>query len=274
MTFPSYCYIIYLYKYIGGVIRDKIMKVYICGGYIRDTLIQKYHPELNITPNDIDYCVVGSTIKEMLEKGFTKVGKDFPVFLHPHTGCEYALARTERKTGDKHTDFEFDINKDITIEEDLARRDLTINSIAKDLDTGEYIDPFGGIQDIKNKIIRMTNPKTFDDDPLRVLRVATYAARTGFNVDIMTIQHCREMVEKGMLKNLTPERIWKEIEKGLDTNNFKYFIEILSYTKALPEILPEISELKNVPEIESHHPEKNTFAHTLLVLEKLENNFK
>ena len=234
------------------------MKIYQVGGSVRDEII-------GVQPHDYDYCVVGSTIKEMLQLGYKRVGKGFPVFLKD--GKEYALARTERKTGNKHTDFKFKFGKNVTLEEDLSRRDLTINSIAKDCETGEYIDPYNGIRDIKNKIIRITNPEAFDEDPLRVLRVATYAAKTGFNVDVMTIQHCREMVEKGMLQYLSPERIWKEIEKGLSTNNFKYFIEVLSYTKALGVIFPEIDALKNVQEIPEHHPEKTTYNHTLLTLE-------
>lgn len=236
------------------------MKCYQCGGSIRDEI-------LGVQPHDYDYCVVGSTPEEMLEKGFTQVGKDFPVFLHPDTGNEYALARTERKTGDKHTDFEFDFNPEITLKDDCFRRDFTCNAIAKDLETGEIIDYFGGIQDIKNKVLRCVDYETFKFDPLRVLRAARFSAQLNFDIEVMTLHTCRQMVEDGMLDHLTPERIFKEFEKALHTDNFSNFIKVMDWTKALDVVLPELSALKKVPEIESHHPEKNTFAHTILVLE-------
>ena len=236
------------------------MKCYQVGGSVRDEI-------LGAQPHDYDYCVVGSTPEEMLEKGFTQVGKDFPVFLHPDTGNEYALARTERKTGDKHTDFEFDFNPEITLKDDCFRRDFTCNAIAKDLETGEIIDYFGGIQDIKNKVLRCVDYETFKFDPLRVLRAARFSAQLNFDIEVMTLHTCRQMVEDGMLDHLTPERIFKEFEKALHTNNFSNFIKVMDWTKALDVVLPELTVLKKVPEIESHHPEKNTFAHTILVLE-------
>lgn len=232
------------------------MKCYQVGGSVRDEI-------MGVQPHDYDYCVVGSTIKEMLKLGYQRVGKDFPVFLKD--GKEYALARTERKTGNKHTDFKFKFGKKVTIEEDLARRDFTCNAIAKDSD-GNIIDPFNGQKDIKDKILRVVRPDTFIEDPLRVLRMCRFSAQLGFSAEIMTLHLCRQMVDDGMLEHLTPERIWKEIEKALQTNHFEYFVNNLSYTKALGVILPEIDVLKTVEEIKEHHPEENTFNHTALVL--------
>lgn len=232
------------------------MKIYQVGGSVRDEI-------MGVQPHDYDYCVVGSTIKEMLKLGYQRVGKDFPVFLKD--GKEYALARTERKTGNKHTDFKFKFGKKVTIEEDLARRDFTVNAIAKDND-GNIIDPFNGQKDIKDKILRVVRPDTFIEDPLRVLRMCRFSAQLGFSAEIMTLHLCRQMVDDGMLEHLTPERIWKEIEKALQTNHFEYFVNNLSYTKALGVILPEIDVLKTVEEIKEHHPEENTFNHTTLVL--------
>ena len=232
------------------------MKIYQVGGSVRDEI-------MGVQPHDYDYCVVGSTIKEMLKLGYQRVGKDFPVFLKD--GKEYALARTERKTGNKHTDFKFKFGKKVTIEEDLARRDFTVNAIAKDND-GNIIDPFNGQKDIKDKILRVVRPDTFIEDPLRVLRMCRFSAQLGFSAEIMTLHLCRQMVDNGMLEHLTPERIWKEIEKALQTNHFEYFVNNLSYTKALGVILPEIDVLKTVEEIKEHHPEENTFNHTALVL--------
>lgn len=232
------------------------MKIYQVGGSVRDEI-------MGVQPHDYDYCVVGSTIKEMLKLGYQRVGKDFPVFLKD--GKEYALARTERKTGNKHTDFKFKFGKKVTIEEDLARRDFTVNAIAKDAE-GNIIDPFNGQKDIKDKILRVVRPDTFIEDPLRVLRMCRFSAQLGFSAEIMTIHLCRQMVDDGMLEHLTPERIWKEIEKALQTNHFEYFVNNLSYTKALGAILPELDALKTVEEIKEHHPEENTFNHTVLVL--------
>lgn len=232
------------------------MKIYQVGGSVRDEI-------MGIQPHDYDYCVVGSTIKEMLKLGYQQVGKDFPVFLKD--GKEYALARTERKSGNKHTDFKFKFGKKVTIEEDLARRDFTVNAIAKDND-GNIIDPFNGQKDIKDKILRVVRPDTFIEDPLRVLRMCRFSAQLGFSAEIMTLHLCRQMVDDGMLEHLTPERIWKEIEKALQTNHFEYFVNNLSYTKALGAILPELDVLKTVEEIKEHHPEENTFNHTALVL--------
>lgn len=239
------------------------MKCYQCGGSVRDEI-------LGVQPHDYDYCVVGSSIKEMLKLGYQQVGKDFPVFLDKD-GNEYALARTERKTGKKHTDFKFKFGKKVTLEEDLARRDFTCNAIAKDED-GNIIDPFNGQEDIKNKILRVVRPETFVEDPLRVLRLCRFSSQLGFSAEIMTLQLCRKMVEDGMLDHLTPERIWKEFEKALHTNHFEYFINNMSYTKALGVVLPEIDSLKTIEEIKEHHPEENTFNHTVLALKYSDEN--
>ena len=241
-------------------------KLFLIGGWVRDELIQKYHPELNIEPHDKDYVAVGYTEKEMDKLYGRKHGKQFPVWVDKD-GNEIALARTERKIGNKHTDFEFIFSPKTTLKEDCERRNHTINAIAKDLETGEYIDYFGGINDIKNKIIRCINPETFIQDPLRVLILCRQSAQLNFDIEVMTLHTCRQMVEDGMLDHLTPERIFKEFEKALHTDNFSNFIKVMDWTKALDVVLPELTALKKVPEIASHHPEKNTFAHTILVLE-------
>ena len=235
------------------------MKIYQIGGSVRDEI-------MGVEPKDYDYCVVGSTPEEMLSLGYKQVGKDFPVFLDKD-GKEYALARTERKTGNKHTDFEFAFGKEITLKDDVLRRDFTCNGLAKDMETGEIIDYVGGQEDIKHKTLRIIRVNTFIEDPLRVLRLARFSAQLDFNVDIETLFTCRNMVNDGMLDHLTPERIWKEFEKALHTDHFANFIKVMDWTKALDKVLPEFCVLKIVPEIESHHPEKNTFAHTLLTLE-------
>lgn len=242
------------------------MKVYVCGGYIRDTLIQKYHPELNVQPHDIDYVVVGSSVEEMLSLGYKQVGNDFPVFLNEN-GDEYALARTERKTGNKHTDFEFVFNESITLEEDVLRRDFTCNALAED-EEGNIIDYVGGIKDINDKVLRVVREETFVEDSLRVLRAARFVAQLDFTIEPTTLELCRNMVKEGMLDHLTPERVFKEIEKALNTNKFHRFIETLDEIGALKVILPEIYNLKFVEEIESHHPEKTTYNHVILALKK------
>lgn len=246
-------------------------KLFLIGGWVRDELIQKYHPELKIEPHDKDYVAIGYTEKEMDKLYGRKHGKQFPVWVDKD-GNEIALARTERKIGNKHTDFEFIFSPKTTLREDCERRNHTINAIAKDLETGEYIDYFGGINDIKNKIIRCINPKTFIQDPLRVLILCRQSAQLGFSAEIMTIHLCRQMVENGMLDHLTPERIWKEFEKSLHTKHFEYFINNMSYTKALDVVLPEINSLKTIEEIKEHHPEENTFNHTVLTLRYADEN--
>ena len=202
------------------------MKIYLCGGAVRDKILGK-------EPKDFDYVVVGSTPAEMEALKFTQVGKDFPVYLHPETNEEYALARTERKSGLKHTEFETVFDSSITIEQDLARRDLTINSIAMDLDTKEFIDPFNGMQDIKNKVLRHTTD-AFKEDPLRVLRLARFCAKfPDFSVAPETKEMIRKMVENGELNHLAQDRIWAESQKAFVAEHPLKFLELLSSIGAL-----------------------------------------
>jgi len=236
-------------------------KQYLVGGAVRDFLLGK-------VPKDKDYVVVGSTIEEMISLGFKQVGAEFPVFLHPVTREEYALARKEIKIGNKHTDFKFEFSPDITLRDDLIRRDSTMNALAQDIETGEIIDYFGGIEDIKNKVIRHVS-EHFSEDPLRVLRVFRQAAEHSFTVAEETKDLCKCMVLDGMLNHLTEERIWKEIEKALNTKNFDKFLEGLDEIGALKIILPEIYELKNTEENPKWHPEGNTYEHTLLCLKQV-----
>ena len=232
------------------------MKIYQVGGAVRDKILGK-------NPNDFDYVVVGSNINQMKKLGFLQVGKGFPVFLHPVTKQEYALARKEFKTGNKHTDFEFIFHSDITLREDLERRDFTCNAIAYDEENDKYIDYFGGIDDIKNKIIRHINADHFIEDPLRVLRMCRFAAQLNFEVDKHTLQLCSDMVSQGMLSFLSAERIWQEFEKAFATGRFYRFIELMHQIGALKEIMPEIDKLFSVAEYTKYHPEGNTGGHTL-----------
>lgn len=241
------------------------MKTYLVGGAVRDKLLGK-------EPHDKDYVVVGSTVEEMLSLGFTQVGKDFPVFLHPETGEEYALARTERKTGDKHTDFSFEFSSNVTLEDDLVRRDLTINAMAMDMKSGEIIDYFNGKQDLENKILRAVRPETFVEDPLRVLRLMRFGAQLNFEIASETMELCKQMVNDGMLKHLTSERVWKETEKALTLgyNSEKYF-ELLNECGALKILMPEVYRLVNTPEQVKYHPSGNTFKHTMIALTRVQN---
>lgn len=237
------------------------MEKYLVGGAVRDMILGK-------EPHDKDYVIVGATPEEMISLGYKQVGKDFPVFLD-EDGNEYALARTERKSGLKHTDFEFDFNPEITLEQDLFRRDFTVNSIAYDEDTHQFIDPYGGIYDITKKILRVTNLKAFKDDPLRVLRLCRFHAQLNFNIEESTLQLAKEMVAEGCLKNLTPERIFGEIEKAAGTFRFAKFIHILHEIGGLKDILPEIEKLYSVPENLKYHIEKNSGEHTERVIDAL-----
>lgn len=241
------------------------MKIYLVGGAVRDKLLGK-------EPHDKDYVVVGSTVKEMLSLGFIQVGKDFPVFLHPETGEEYALARTERKIGDKHTDFSFEFSSNVTLEDDLVRRDLTINAMAMDIETGEIIDYFNGKQDLENKILRAVRPETFVEDPLRVLRGCRFAAQLNFEIAPETMELFKQMVNDGMLEHLTAERVWKETEKALTLgyNSEKYF-ELLNECEALKVLMPEVYRLVNTPEQIKYHPSGNTFKHTMIALTRVQN---
>lgn len=235
------------------------MKIYQVGGAVRDKILGK-------KPNDFDYVVIGSNLEEMKNLGFEQVGKSFPVFLHPVTKEEYALARKEIKTGNKHTDFEFIFTPDITLKEDLERRDFTCNAIAYDEEKQEYIDYFNGLNDIKNKIIRHVNAEHFIEDPLRVLRMCRFAAQLNFDVDVDTLKLCTKMVNDKTLQFLSAERIWQEFEKAFSGGMFCRFIEIMHQIGALKEIMPEFDKLFFVPEKIKNHPEGNCAYHTLNAL--------
>ena len=211
------------------------MKIYLVGGAVRDKL-------LGIPTEDRDWVVIGSNPASMMELGYRQVGKDFPVFLHPTTGEQYALARTEKKTGSGHTAFDFNVSSTVTLEDDLKRRDLTINAIAEDLD-GKLIDPFGGLSDIKNKLLKHVS-EAFCEDPLRVLRVARFHAKLsslGFSISPDTLRVMSEISRSGELKALSPERIWQEFQKSLDSPSPDKFILTLEKCGALKALLPEMN---------------------------------
>ncbi|MZI92518.1 multifunctional CCA addition/repair protein [Vibrio sp. CAIM 722] len=238
------------------------MQVYLVGGAVRDQL-------LNIPVHDNDWVVVGSTPEDMLNAGYQSVGKDFPVFLHPKTKEEYALARTEKKTSVGYTGFDCYFAKDVTIEDDLMRRDLTINAIAQD-PQGNLIDPYHGADDIKNRKLRHVST-AFTEDPLRVLRVARFAAKLhhlGFTVADETLNLMRHIAQSGELNHLTPERVWQEWHKSLTTPTPHKFLEILQNCGALEVVLPELAVLFGVPQPEKWHPEIDTGIHTLMVAEQ------
>jgi len=227
------------------------------GGAVRDKLLGK-------PGKDSDWVVVGSTPQEMEDQNFKPVGKDFPVFLHPETKEEYALARTERKSGIGYKGFTFHTSTDITLEEDLARRDLTINAIAED-HSGKLVDPFNGKQDIEDKILRHVSP-AFVEDPLRVLRVARFAARFGFRIAPETMSLMIEISESGELDALVPERVWNELERAMGETYPSRFILALRACHALSILFPEIERLFGVPQPEKYHPEIDTGIHTLMSL--------
>ena len=211
------------------------MKIYLVGGAVRDKL-------LGIPTEDRDWVVIGSNPASMMELGYRQVGKDFPVFLHPTTGEQYALARTEKKTGSGHTAFDFNVSSTVTLEDDLKRRDLTINAIAEGLD-GKLIDPFGGLSDIKNKLLKHVS-EAFCEDPLRVLRVARFHAKLsslGFSISPDTLRVMSEISRSGELKALSPERIWQEFQKSLDSPSPDKFILTLEKCGALKALLPEMN---------------------------------
>ncbi|NVZ72271.1 multifunctional CCA addition/repair protein [Pseudomonas costantinii] len=238
------------------------MKIYKVGGAVRDRL-------LGIKVTDIDRVVVGATTEEMLAKGFKPVGADFPVFLDPKKGDEYALARTERKSGRGYGGFVFHASPEVTLEEDLIRRDLTINAMAED-DDGNLTDPYHGQSDLEARILRHVSP-AFAEDPLRVLRVARFAARyahLGFTVAPETLELMRQLSESGELEALTPERSWKEISRALMEDQPQVFIQVLRDCDALKTLMPEVNALFGVPQPEAHHPEIDTGIHTLSVLEQ------
>jgi tRNA nucleotidyltransferase (CCA-adding enzyme) len=240
------------------------MQVYLVGGAVRDE-------RLGLPVKERDWCVVGATPEELLNDGYKQVGKDFPVFLHPETGEEYALARTERKTAAGYHGFAFDTSADVTIEEDLSRRDLTINALAMDAN-GELIDPFGGIQDIKKRLVRHVSD-AFVEDPVRILRAAKFAARfadLGFRIAPQTRDLMRQMVADGEADALVPDRVWKETESALAGPNPRLYFEALRACGALRVVFPEVDRLFGVPQPQKWHPEIDTGLHTMMVIEQSE----
>jgi tRNA nucleotidyltransferase (CCA-adding enzyme) len=240
------------------------MQVYLVGGAVRDE-------QLGISHKERDWCVVGATPDELLGEGYKQVGKDFPVFLHPKTKEEYALARTERKTAPGYHGFAFDFSPDVSIENDLKRRDLTINAIAKD-DDGNLIDPHGGLQDIKHRVLRHVSD-AFGEDPVRILRVAKFAARfakLGFSVAGETMALMHRMVEDGEVDALVTDRVWKETEEALRGVNSRVYFEVLRNCGALERLFPEVGALFGIPQPEKWHPEIDTGLHTMMVLDQAE----
>lgn len=238
------------------------MQVYLVGGAVRDKLLN--HPVY-----ERDYVVVGATVQEMLDKGFRQVGKDFPVFLHPKTGEEYALARTERKSGQGYTGFICDASAGVTLEEDLKRRDLTINAMAED-PRGKLIDPYGGQRDLKAKQLRHIS-EAFTEDPLRVLRVARFAARYhqyGFMVAPETLTLMRDIAASGELAALSPERVWKETSRALMEPHPQVFFVVLRAAHAMADWFGELDALWGVPNPARWHPEIDSGVHTMMVLEQ------
>jgi tRNA nucleotidyltransferase (CCA-adding enzyme) len=234
------------------------MKVYTVGGAVRDEL-------LGLPVADRDYVVIGATPDEMVALGYKPVGKDFPVFLHPQTHEEYALARTERKTARGYHGFAFHAAPDVTLEQDLARRDLTINAIAKD-ENGALIDPFNGTADIKARVLRHVSP-AFAEDPVRILRLARFAARFGFSIADETLQLMRGMVANGEVDALVAERVWQELSRGLMEQKPSRMFEALRASGALARVLPEVDALFGVPQTAAHHPEVDTGVHVMMVVD-------
>lgn len=234
------------------------MQIYLVGGAVRDKYLQR-------PVSDRDWVVVGATAVEMSEAGYQPVGKDFPVFLHPQTHEEYALARTERKVAAGYSGFTFHAAADVTLEQDLKRRDLTINAMAEDSE-GHLIDPYHGLEDLRRGILRHVSP-AFAEDPVRILRIARFAARYGFQVADETMGLMRQMVDNGEVNALVAERVWQELAKGLMENQPRLMIEVLRACGALKIILPEVDALFGVPQRAVHHPEIDAGEHTLLSLQ-------
>jgi tRNA nucleotidyltransferase (CCA-adding enzyme) len=243
-------------------IEDSSLKIYRVGGAIRDRLLGLPH-------QDSDWVVVGATAQEMIDQGYRPVGKYFPVFLHPETFEEYALARTERKTGPGYKGFEVHAAPDVTLEDDLKRRDLTINAIAESED-GQLIDPYGGQKDIEQRILRHISP-AFAEDPVRILRVARLATRLaplGFTIAGETMTLMKNMVAAGEVDALTAERVWTEMNRALGEERPTRFIEVLRQCDALGRLFPEIEALFGVPQRKDYHPEVDSGVHTMMVLER------
>jgi tRNA nucleotidyltransferase (CCA-adding enzyme) len=236
------------------------MRIYEVGGAVRDAL-------LGLPVHERDWVVVGASAGELEAQGFRRVGKDFPVFIHPRTGEEYALARTERKTAPGYTGFAFDAPPTVTLEEDLERRDLTINAIAR-ADDGTIVDPWAGRADLQARMLRHVSP-AFREDPLRVLRVARFAARFApldFTIAAETLELMKEIVAAGEMEALKPERVWQETAKALGTERPDVYFETLRECHALARVFPEVDALFGVPQPERWHPEIDTGVHTLLAL--------
>jgi len=238
------------------------MQVYLVGGAVRDYLLgHPYHEK--------DYVVVGATPEQLLAEGFQPVGKDFPVFLHPETKDEYALARTERKSGYGYHGFEFYTDINVTLEEDLIRRDLTINAMAMD-DSGKIYDPYGGQKDLADRVLRHVS-EAFVEDPLRVLRIARFAARyqhQGFSIAEETLVLMKQLAESGELNALTPERVWKETTRALMEQDADVYFEVLRSCGALKVLFPELDALYGIPQRPEYHPEIDCGIHTMMSLQQ------
>jgi len=242
--------------------KDGFMEIYLVGGAVRDKL-------LNLPVKERDWVVVGATPAQMKALGYRQVGKDFPVFLHPETQEEYALARTERKSGQGYTGFTCYASPEVTLEQDLLRRDLRINAMAQDRN-GRLIDPYQGRRDLDNRLLRHVSP-AFTEDPLRILRVARFAARyhhLGFRVADETLALMQQMVAQGEVQQLVAERVWQEFVRALGEASPAEFIRQLQHTGALAVLLPEVERLFGVPQNARYHPEIDTGEHTLLALQQ------
>lgn len=238
------------------------MRIYLVGGAIRDELLGRAH-------GDRDYVVVGARPEDLIAQGFVAVGRDFPVFLHPHTKDEHALARTERKSGRGYRGFVVDADPNVTLEQDLARRDLTINAMARD-EHGALVDPFNGARDLELRVLRHVSP-AFVEDPVRVLRVARFLARfapLGFCIADETMALMREMVANGEVEHLVPERVWAETRKALTEPQPSAFLRSLRKCGALRVLFPEVDALYGVPQSAQHHPEVDCGVHLELVLDQ------
>ena len=237
------------------------MKIYLVGGAVRDAL-------LGLSGSDRDWLVVGSTPEEMASLGYQPVGKDFPVFLHPETREEYALARTERKTARGYKGFAVHASPDVTLEEDLARRDLTVNAIAQDPKTGEIFDPYRGRKDLEHKVLRHVTD-AFREDPVRILRIARFASRfPDFEVASETLALMKAMVDEGEVDALVSERVWQEIARGLMGKQPSRMLQVLRACGALQRLLPEVDRLYGVPQRAEYHPEIDTGIHLEMVLDQ------
>ncbi len=245
------------------------MKIFLVGGAVRDRLLKQEHShkqKVEVEAADLDYLVVDSSPEEMTSLGYELVGKDFPVFLHPETKDEHALARIERSNGSAYTDFTAEW-QGVTIEEDLSRRDLTINAMAQDKD-GNLIDLFGGKDDIKNKKLRHVS-EAFKEDPVRILRVARFASKLeGFTVADETMELMKDMVRDGMVDSLVSERVWKEWHRAMKSNHPERFFEVLKETGALKILFPVLDKMESIPQRADYHAEGNVFIHTMMVLKE------